>query len=947
MTIGDKGVGVYLNNTALSEGDATINGTMNVGGNGAIGVQSSNAETKLLADLNVAAGDSKGIFSENDGDVQVNGNITVGSNSLGVYKNGNAEVKTGAGQTITVDDGGYGIFAKGGAKVTNNGAVTVGKDGVGIYVDGNDLNSAGNVTVADKGVGLLVKNGGTLTSTGNVSVGSNNAVGLYADNANIVQNGALNIATNDGIGVYSKGSGNVTSVGNITVGNDSIGIYKTGDGLVNISSTMNVGDKGYGAYYVGTSRSNSVLNSTGTMNLGKEAVGVYGKNTTVNYNGDINVGETNIGSNGYGDSSVNKNSIGIFSDASDVNYTGNMLVDKPLSVGIYGANGGNITLKSGSTLTVKNGATGIMTGQGVDTITIESGATLNASGKATDVDSNAGSKNVSFGISAYSGNIYNYGVINATNGATAIYKDGIANLMNRGVINIDSSSADLGATPTKASANVGGVNVDITGKTTIGGKLINGGTVNIKGDLSMAGMGLDISTGKTIVDARTISGVAYVEPNFSKGNSQQKVTVKDVFKTSPGGIGAFSGDVKSKSVSWIAKITKDPNDTTTTTRDITMVKIPYTSLIAGEKYKNLALGLESARAKIGASSESPIFKSLDNISSHKDFASAVANLRGDIYSNIQERMKTVESVYDRSYHELLDSYNKTRNVDKFSVIYSRGKHEDGTLGVSGYKYNSTGALYVNDREAFTYGGKYGWSAGVVGTNFDFDGDTNKGSKERVISGKLGLHYQAPLNKNDDNARLKWLSRGELTINHHRTKRYSQIGSDTYLNKARFYSTDLSWKNTVFYDYDINTQWTVRPYAGVDMSYGHIFNIREKREGLPLEVKGKDYFVITPNVGVETKYVLPLGAIHQMFVKADTEFSYDVTKLYRSPNQAKMKDGVSGFYDLSEPERRRARVAVGAELGFEKENTYGITFRTEYQGYKKSQLNYGVRLNYKF
>ena len=946
MTIGDKGVGVYLNNTALGQGDVTVNGNVSVGGNEAIGIQASNAKTYLYGDLSVGAGDSKGIFSENDGDVETTGDITVGSNSLGIYKNGNAEVKTAAGKTITIADDGYGIFAKG-AKVTNNGAVTVGKNGVGIYVDGNDLNSAGNVTVADKGVGLLVKNGGTLTSTGNVSVGSNNAVGLYADNANIVQNGALNIATNDGIGVYSKGSGNVTSVGNITVGNDSIGIYKTGDGLVNISSTMNVGDKGYGAYYVGTSRSNSVLNSTGTMNLGKEAVGVYGKNTTVNYNGDINVGETNIGSNGYGDSSVNKNSIGIFSDASDVNYTGNMLVDKPLSVGIYGANGGNITLKSGSTLTVKNGATGIMTGQGVDTITIESGATLNASGKATDVDSNAGSKNVSFGISAYSGNIYNYGVINATNGATAIYKDGTANLMNRGVINIDSSSADLGATPTKASANVGGVNVDITGKTTIGGKLINGGTVNIKGDLSMAGMGLDISTGKTIVDARTISGVAYVEPNFSKGNSQQKVTVKDVFKTSPGGIGAFSGDVKSKSVSWIAKITKDPNDTTTTTRDITMVKIPYTSLIAGEKYKNLALGLESARAKIGASSESPIFKSLDNISSHKDFASAVANLRGDIYSNIQERMKTVESVYDRSYHELLDSYNKTRNVDKFSVIYSRGKHEDGTLGVSGYKYNSTGALYVNDREAFTYGGKYGWSAGVVGTNFDFDGDTNKGSKERVISGKLGLHYQAPLNKNDDNARLKWLSRGELTINHHRTKRYSQIGSDTYLNKARFYSTDLSWKNTVFYDYDINTNWTVRPYAGVDMSYGHIFNIREKREGLPLEVKGKDYFVITPNVGVETKYVLPLGAIHQMFVKADTEFSYDVKKLYRSPNQAKMKDGISGFYDLSEPERRRARVAVGAELGFEKENTYGITFRTEYQGYKKSQLNYGVRLNYKF
>ena len=61
----------------------------------------------------------------------------------------------------------------------------------------------------------------------------------------------------------------------------------------------------------------------------------------------------------------------------------------------------------------------------------------------------------------------------------------------------------------------------------------------------------------------------------------------------------------------------------------------------------------------------------------------------------------------------------------------------------------------------------------------------------------------------------------------------------------------------------------------------------------------------------------------------------------------MKDGVSGFYDLSEPERRRARVAVGAELGFEKENTYGVTFRAEYQGLRKKDLNYGVKFNYKF
>ena len=719
------------------------------------------------------------------------------------------------------------------------------------------------------------------------------------------------------------------------------------------SQTMTIGDKGYGIYYIGnsssghsgSSRANNVINSNMTMSLGKEAVGIYGKNATINHVGDITVGETTIASNGYNDSTLNKNSIGIFGDNSDVSYSGHMTVDKPLSVGLYAANGGSITLKSGSVLDVKNGATGIMTGKGVETITIESGATLNASGKASDVDSNAGSKNVSFGISAYSGNIYNYGVINATNGATAIYKDGVANLMNRGTINIDASSTDLGATPTKANANLGGVNVDITGRTTIGGKLINGGTVNIKGDLSMAGMGLDISTGKTIVDARTITGVAYIEPNFSKGNSEQKVTVKDVFRTAPGGIGSFSGDVKSRSVSWIAKITKDPNDTTTTTRDITMVKLPYTSLIAGEKYANLANGLEAAREKVSSNNESAIFKSMDKIDNHKDFAEAVANLRGDIYSNIQERMKTVEGAFDKSYKELLDSYNVTKNVEKFSVIYSGGKHKDDTIGVTGYDYKTVGVLYLNDKEAYTYGGKYGWSAGVVGTNFKFTGETNKGSKERVVSGKLGLHYQAPLSKEDDNARLKWLTRGELTVNHHRAKRYAQVGNDSYRYKANYYSADLSWKNKIFYDYDLNTQWIARPYAGIDMSYGHIFGIREKGDDLNLQVKGKDYFVITPNIGVETKYTLPIGT-KQLFVKADGELGYDLTKLYRNANQARIREGGSGYYDLSEPEVRRFKHTVGAELGVEKENNYGVTFRAEYRGQNEG-MNYGVRLNYKF
>lgn len=957
MTVDEKGIGLYVDNdTTKPTVNTEITGKLEVGNNGTIGIQATNSNIKLGGDLTVGDNDSKGIFSKGAGNVETTGNINVGNNSVGIYKNGSGEIKTALGsigKTLTVADSGYGVFSKG-AKLINNMNLTVGVDAIGAYVDGNDLTSTGTVTVADKGVGLLVKGTGkTLTSIGNITVGSNNSVGLYAgDNANIAQSGNITVANNNGIGVYSKGSGNISTVGAMTVGKDSIGVYKDGKGTMNINAsspiqTMTIAEKGYGLYYKGNSRADSIINSNMNMTLGKEAVGIYAKNTTVNHTGNITVGETTIGSSGFTTPSDNKNSIGIFGDNANINFKGNMLVDKPLSVGIYGANGGSITVQSGSTITVKNGATGIMTGSKVENITLKSGSTLNVDGKVdTNVYTNATKSNVSFGIAAYSGLIDNQGTINVTNGATGIYLAGTASLKNgaTGTINIDATSKSTAKPDTKASAELGGIKVTDKGVVTINNKVINGGTLNVKGALNMEGLGLDISTGKTVVDAKSISGVAEVLPSFSKGNSEQKVTIKDVFRT--GVVGAFSGDVKSKSVSWIAKISKAPGSSTTTS-DITMVRIPYNSLISGERYKNLASGLEDIRSKIGKDSSSPIFKSLDNISSHRDFARAVANIRGDVYSNIQERMKTVENSFDKSYNELLSSYNKTRNVDKFSVIYTGGEHKDSTLGVSGYEYKSTGVLYLNDREAFTYGGKYGWSAGIVGSNFEFKGDTNKGSKERVISGKLGLHYQAPLNKDDDNARLRWLTRGEITVNNHRTKRYSQVGADTYQNKASFYSTELSWKNIISYDYDINTNWIVKPYTGIDMSYGHIFNIKEKNEGLPLEVKGKDYFVITPNVGVETKYVLPLGATHQVFAKADTEFSYDVTKLYHGVNQAKMKNTSTGYYDLSKPERRRARVAVGAELGLEKENAYGITFRAEYQGYKKSQLNYGVRLNYKF
>lgn len=960
VTVASKGIGILVENKEdyFGKGDISVAGKVNVGADEAIGVQVENANVILSNDLTVGTNNSKGVFSTGKGDINASGNLTVGADSIGIYKKGVAleTVRTSVGKTLAVGEKGYGIFADN-ANVDSNTNITVAKEGLGIYVKDADLSSVGNVTVGESGFGLYLKSDGskTLRTTGMHTIGNKKAIGLYVENANIETKAgsSMIIGEGDSVGAFSKGTGNITTDGDITVGKSSIGIYKDGKGNLNIGSlgqNLNIAEKGYGVYYIGVGKTESKIQSNMNMILGKESVGTYAKGVSVVQNGDITVGETTIGSDGYANPDSNKNSIGIFADTSDVSYKGTMLVDKPLSVGIYGKGAGSITLRSGAILNVRNGGIGIMTGQGVSAINIKSGATINVLGKAKDVDSKAGDKNVSFGITAYSGIIDNKGTINVSGGATGIYLGGTASLLNgaTGTIIVDPVTGGTGLgkpTTTEDTGNIGGLRITDAGEVKIGGKVITGGTVKIKGDLSMNGMGLDVSTGKVLIDAQSISGTAYILPNFSKGNSEQKITIKDVFKVSPGGIGAFSGDIKSKSVSWIAKISKEFGDTTT--KDITLARIPYNSLITGNKYKNLAAGLEEFRLNLPLTQNSEFFKSLDQISDHGTFAKAVADIRGDVYSNIQERMKTVENVFEKSYSELLDSYNVTKDVNKFSVIHSQGKHEDDTLGVTGYKYKSLGVLYLNDREAYSYGGKYGWSAGIIGNDFDFEGRTNKGSSEKVISGKIGVHYQKALDRKDENAQSKYLSRVELTVNKHKTKRESLIGNDSYHNRASYYSADLSWKNKVFYDYDISTKWSLKPFAGLDLSYGHIWNISESGNGMKLDVKGEDYFVVSPNIGVETKYIIPIGEANRVVVKADAQASYDVTELYDKTNKAKIKGTSSGYYDLSRPEKRRAEGKVGVEIGLEKTDNYGVSLRAEYRENKKSDVNYGVRFNYKF
>ena len=75
------------------------------------------------------------------------------------------------------------------------------------------------------------------------------------------------------------------------------------------------------------------------------------------------------------------------------------------------------------------------------------------------------------------------------------------------------------------------------------------------------------------------------------------------------------------------------------------------------------------------------------------------------------------------------SYNKTKDTDKYSVIYSGGHFKDGDIN-SNYDYDVKGLMYMRDIDGKVYGEKHGYSLGFAVSHFDFE---DSSSKEKVYS----------------------------------------------------------------------------------------------------------------------------------------------------------------------------------------------------------------------
>jgi hypothetical protein len=938
-----------------------------------------------VGNISVAGADNIGVYGEET--AFTTGNITV------------ADAPASSGMAAAP----IGLYAEGGSVTA--GSITAGKNAIGLY--GSDIGAAGISTLAvtadEGGIGLYATGSGTETVTvnGNVTVAKAETIGVYGKDVNLNVTGDISVGQGTSVGLVSEGSGNIVYSGKINVANKgtssgSIGIYKDGNAgtITTTNDPWTIGDGGYG-FYLTESGGAITLNNNADLTLGTSGVGIYAKgNVVVNNAGNIEVGATDLGP--AGDHSATKdhqNSVAFYlTEGAKAYNTGTIDSDKDHSVGAYVSTAAYFENAAGGVINVNNGGVGVLAkhdpdstnplgGVAVNNGTINVGATLSSCGRenvgmaaytGARVENGAtGVINVWNGVGLYAGNngvINNIGVINLYS-ANAVGVGGNGTLVNEGVINVigggTANSMTVGGTVEEGSVLIDATGIKINGNyVSIGGSLRSDIPVKLNGpyvDIIHFG-----STAEPLFTAPSISGVIHLTPNFAKLGNGYAYVVDNFVKA-----------LEDSHVSKVTIATSPMFIAKEAGGKLYVAKKPYVELMAPgiiglpeksqfyELYQGLdnilylsdpAVPNKSADMLKGLNGYlEQVYATDGTLAFNNEAARTLAETRGDIYGTIQTRMQHVKAAFDQGFEDLFNSYNISKDSSKYAVIYRQGSFADDTLGVDDYEYRVQGLLYMKEYEGRNYGNKWGWTLGFGVSRFDFDDAPRlyDKSKEDVYSVRAGAHFVKNLNEEDS---LRWISRAEIGYNRHQAERSLELGDiaedytayeKTYKNKGAYNSYQFRLDNKLEKTLFRTLTAKVDVWAALNMEYGVISKFSEKGDGLYLDVKGRDYFSVRPEVGVSGHKRAYIGKKLSMKLEGKLSYGHEFGDFYNE-NRARLSEGNQGWYDLIRPEKEEGAFKAGAGLTFEKANKLGVTFDVEAKKHtNKSDVDYSVGVKFKY
>ena len=380
----------------VNKGEITINGNDSSVGMGANNGIITNASS---GKINVNGTKSAGMYGTNDSELVNAGEINVaatsaGNESIGMY----------------IDDQV--------STIANTGKINVGKSSYGIY--GKDVNmTAGEINVADDGVGVYSTGPSVNLSGGKIDVANNNSVGVYiADDSKnpqattVTSSVDMKVGDTDSFGYLitaSKAKTDLTinpTANPVHVGEKSVYVYSgapqsLGGKIVNKSDIVMDKNNGYGIY------SSQDAENYGNIDLraGVGNIGVYSTQGNSKNFGVITVGPSNVTSKQYGIGMATgyyNETAKVATNEGTIENHGTINVSDDNSVGMYAAGSGSKAINRGTINLSGNNTTGMYidrfaTGENYGTI------------QTTPTANGAGIKGV---VVANGGVIKNYGTIN-------------------------------------------------------------------------------------------------------------------------------------------------------------------------------------------------------------------------------------------------------------------------------------------------------------------------------------------------------------------------------------------------------------------------------------------------------------------------------------------------------------------------------------------------------
>ena len=933
--------------TGMSGDKATLEnkGTININGQKSVGMFAKNSsELTNSGTINLATGLSEnepniGIYTK-DADTTVTNSkdIIGGNNTYGIY--GKTVSLTGTGK-IELGDASVGIFsdaeypstpAVATIDLANGSKLKVGaKESVGVFATGKNQNisSKGDIEVGDSSFAFVVRGTGTTLKTDNtngVTLG-NDATFIYSNDTtgNIENKTALTATGSKNYGIYAAGTATNLANMNFGTGVGNVGMYSIGGGTLTngsatVSPTITVSASDVVNKLYGIGMAAGYVNDAGTL---------VSTGNIVNY-GTIKVEKDNgIGmfATGSGSTATNrgrielsgKNTTGMYLDNNAIGYNYGTIttVPNPTNDGIVGVVASNgAIIKNYGTINIVDGSnlTGVFINKGTQAANyddqIPGGGTGVLNGKIEVKTQSPTGKTVA-GIDIKA----------PGNGTATIYRDGTQVTP----IAVDTVTA----TPQPLSVNVGTTSLDLSATDLATPSL---------GQASSIGMYVDtsgVNYTNPIQGLNNLTGLKKVDLIFgteaSKYTNEKDIEVgENILKPYNDVITSLSSGTSMKfsftsgSLTWIATATQNTDDTL---KAIYLSKIPYTAFAKDQNTGNFLAGLEQRYGVEGLGTrEKALFDKLNGIGKGEAalFAQAVDQMKGNQYSNVQQRIQATGNVLDKEFEHLRNDWsNPTKDSNKLKVIGVKGEYKTDTAGVEDYKNNAYGVAYVHEDETVRLGESVGWYAGIVENKLKFKDLGN--SKEDQLQGKLGMFKSVPF---DENNSLNWTISGDIFVGYNKMNRRFLVVDDIFGAKSRYYTYGLGVKNEISKSFRLSEGFSFVPHAGLNLEYGRFSKIREKSGEMRLEVKANDYFSIRPEVGADLAYKYSFGN-NNLKVSVGVAYENELGKVANANNKARVAYTTADWYDLrGEKEDRRGNVKTDLNIGWDNQRV-GVTANVGY------------------